>query len=243
MAAPYLQCCGILHGSADIIRVFPAEPTEVKRQMTLTMMLDTLVLGPLKLLFETIFSLVNRLGSPGISIVALSLIVNILVLPLYRQADRIQAEAIETEKRLRPGQERIRKAFSGDERFMMLQTFYRQNDYKPSYALRGSLSLLLEIPFFIAAYHFLSNLYILQGAQLGPIADLGKPDGLLKIGGLSINILPILMTAINIISAMIYSRNLSLKSKIQMYGMALIFLVFLSTVYGLDNGTAADMIS
>ena len=119
--------------------------------MTLTMILDTLVLGPLRLLFETIFSLVNRLGSPGISIVALSLIVNVLVLPLYRQADLIQAEAIETEKKLRPGQERIKKAFSGDERFMMLQTYYRQNHYNPLSSLKGALPLALEIPFFIAA--------------------------------------------------------------------------------------------
>lgn len=32
----------------------------------------------------------------------------------------------------------IRKTFKGDERFMMIQTYYRQNDYKPVYVLRGS---------------------------------------------------------------------------------------------------------
>ena len=196
--------------------------------MDISTYLYTLIIKPLELLFEIIFYNANKvIKMPGLSIIALSLAMNFLVLPLYKRADAMQAEEREVEERLGKWVNHIKKSFKGDERFMMLQTFYRQNDYKPSYALRGSLSLLLEIPFFIAAYHFLSNLYILQGAQLGPIADLGKPDGLLKIGGLSINILPILMTAINIISAMIYSRNLSLKSKIQMYGMALIFLVFL----------------
>ncbi|MBR3041601.1 MAG: YidC/Oxa1 family membrane protein insertase, partial [Eubacterium sp.] len=182
----------------------------------------------MELLFEVIFYNANKvIGVPGLSIIALSLAMNFLVLPLYKRADAMQAEEREVEERLGKWVNHIKKAFKGDERFMMLQTFYRQNDYKPSYALRGSLSLLLEIPFFIAAYHFLSNLYILQGATLGPIMDLGKPDGLLKIGGFSINILPILMTVINIVSAMIYSENLSLKSKLQMYGMALVFLVFL----------------
>ena len=42
---------------------------------------------------------------------------------------------------------------------------YRQNNYSPTNALRGSVSLLLEIPFFIAAYHFLSNLELLRGVR------------------------------------------------------------------------------
>ena len=39
---------------------------------------------------------------------------------------------------------------------MILQTYYRQNHYKPTYVLRSAVSLFLEIPFFIAAYAFLS---------------------------------------------------------------------------------------
>ena len=38
----------------------------------------------------------------------------------------------------------------------LLQTYYRQNNYKPTYVLKGATSLFLEIPFFIAAYAFLS---------------------------------------------------------------------------------------
>ncbi len=201
--------------------------------MTLFATLDTLLLGPLKLLFETIFSLVNRLGSPGLSIVALSLIVNILVLPLYRRADLIQAEAIETEKRLRPGREMISRAFSGDERFMMLQTFYRQNHYSPLSSLKGILPLALEIPFFIAAYQFLSGLELLRGTSFGPIRDLSLPDGLLQVGGVTVNLLPVLMTVINLISSMVYTKDAPLKSRIQLYLMAAVFLVLL---YGSPAG-------
>ena len=61
--------------------------------MDLGSMLSTLLIGPLKLIFEVIFSLVNRLDNPGLSIVALSLCMNLLVLPLYRRADAIQDEA------------------------------------------------------------------------------------------------------------------------------------------------------
>ena len=190
-------------------------------------MLSTLLIGPLKLIFEVIFSMVNRLDNPGLSIVALSLCMNLLVLPLYRRADAIQDEAREAEERLSPGVRHIRSTFHGDQRFMILQTYYRQNHYSPMHALRGALPLLLEIPFFIAAYQFLSSLALLQKRPFGPIPDLGAPDGMLTLFGLSINVLPILMTVINLISSSIYTKGAPLKSKIQLYVMALVFLIFL----------------
>ena len=118
---------------------------------------------------------------------------NFLVLPLYKRADAMQEEERETELRLHKGVTDIKKTFKGDERTTMLQTFYRQNNYKPTYVLKGATSLFLEIPFFIAAYKFLSGLQLLNGVSFGPIADLGRPDGLLVIGGMHINLLPIIM--------------------------------------------------
>ena len=198
--------------------------------MSLLTILETLLIGPLKLVFEIIFTLANKfIGHPGLAIIVLSLIMNILVLPLYRRADAMQEEARDTEARLHDGVAHIKKTFSGDERMMILQTYYRQNNYKPTSALNGSVSLLLEIPFFMAAYQFLSNLEILNGVSLGPIADLGAPDGLLVIGGIVINILPVLMTLVNVISSALYLKGFPLKTKIQLYAMALFFLVFLYT--------------
>lgn len=188
----------------------------------------TLFIGPLQLLFEFVFSLVYRhFNNPGFSIVFLSLIVNLLVLPLYRRADKMQSEERDLEVKLQPGVDHIKATFTGDERFMMLQTFYRQNNYKPISALKGAGTLFLEIPFFIAAYNFLSGLLLLQGASFGPIKDLSLPDGLLSFGNISVNLLPILMTLINVGSSIIYLRGFPLKSKIQTYGLALFFLIFL----------------
>ena len=191
-------------------------------------MLYQLLIGPLELIFETVFGIaLNITGNAGLSIVALSLTMNILLLPLYKRADSIQAAQRAQEDKLAPWVSHIKKTFSGDERFMILQTYYRQNNYKPYYSLRGSLPLLLEIPFFIAAYHFLSNLEILNGLAFGPIRDLGAPDGLLTAGGVTVHVLPVLMTLINFISSAIYTKGSSLKDKIQLYGMALIFLILL----------------
>ena len=196
--------------------------------MTFGHVLYQLLIGPIELLFETIFSIADNLtGHSGLAIIGLSLAMNLLLLPLYRRADMIQAEERAAEQRLSYWTAHIKKTFTGDERFMMLQTYNRQNNYRPFYALKGSLPLVLEIPFFIAAYHFLSNLAKLKGTPFGPVADLGAPDGLLSIAGLTIHALPVLMTLINCVSSAVYTKGLPAKDKIQLYAMALVFLVLL----------------
>lgn len=198
--------------------------------MSVTEVLYTIFIGPLQLIFEIIFAVANRvMGHPGLAIMALSLIMNFLVLPLYRSADRMQEEARDVELKLQRGVQHIKKCFNGDERMMILQTYYQQNHYKPTDALNGAISLLLEIPFFIAAYQFLSHLEVLQGIAFGPIANLGAPDGLLIIGGITINILPVIMTFVNIISSALYLKGFPVKTKIQLYAMAIFFLIFLYT--------------
>lgn len=198
--------------------------------MTFWDILDTLLFRPLQLLFETIYVIANRvIGNPGLSIVVLSLLINLLVLPLYKRADAIQEEEKNIQRRLEKGVAHIKKTFRGDERMMMLQTYYRQNNYKPVYVLRSAISLLLQIPFFIAAYRFLSGLQLLNGVSFGPIADLGAPDAMLSVAGISVNVLPILMTAVNIVSCVIFTKGEPLKSKIQLYAMAVFFFIFLYT--------------
>ena len=190
--------------------------------------LYTLVVSPLELLFEVIFTIANRIiGNEGLSIIFLSLAVNFLVLPLYKRADELQAEERDIQAKMAYRIKRIKETFKGDERFFMLQEYYRINHYKPVYALKSSVSLLLQIPFFIAAYNLLSGMQSLQGMQFGFINDLGKEDAVFMIGSFPVNILPILMTLINIISGIIYTKGHPLKAKMQVYGLAAVFLVLL----------------
>lgn len=196
--------------------------------MDILTILYNIFIQPLQLVFEIIYNTANYYTDhPGLSIIVLSLTMNFLVLPLYKRADDMQEKQRDIEMKLKKGVDHIKKSFTGDERMMILQTYYRQNHYKPTDALNGSISLLLEIPFFIAAYQFLSHLTILEGVSLGPIMDLSQPDGLIAIGGMSFHLLPILMTVFNVVSSAIYLKGFPLKTKIQLYAMALFFLVFL----------------
>ncbi|MDR0784468.1 MAG: YidC/Oxa1 family membrane protein insertase [Treponema sp.] len=161
----------------------------------------------------------------GLALALLSVAVNTLCLPLYTKAEKLQEIERETQKRMAKKLARIRKCFTGDERWLLITAYYRQNHYHPIYALRSSLSLLLQIPFFIAAYSFLSHLTALQGKSFLFINDLSQQDA--AVGGFSINILPIIMTLINILAGIIYSKGFPLREKIQLYAMSAIFLVLL----------------
>jgi len=192
--------------------------------------LYNLLILPIESLIEFIFCFVyKKFSAFGVAgcIVAVSLAVNFLALPLYNMADALQLKERNIQLKMEKWIKHIKKTFKGDEQFMMLNTYYRQNDYHPLYALRSALSILIEIPFFIAAYHFLSNCSLLNGKSILFLRDLGSPDALFTIGSFSVNVLPIFMTLVNVVSSAIYTKGAPFREKVQVYVLALIFLVLL----------------
>ena len=196
--------------------------------MSIIKYLFLLFVEPLKLIIEFIYFYAFKLTTNcALSIFVLSLIVNLLALPLYNRADELQLMAKAKEDEIRPMTDHIKKTFKGDEKVMMLQTYYREAGYSQLNSLKSAISVLLQLPIFMAAYYFLSDLRMLNGISLGPIADLGKPDALLVLGSLKINLLPIVMTGINVIASFIYAGKQSVKDKLKLIAMALFFLVLL----------------
>jgi YidC/Oxa1 family membrane protein insertase len=165
--------------------------------------------------------------NPAIALFGVSATVSVLTLPLYFIAEKYQEKERVLQKKLKPKIDKIKAVFSGDEQYMILSTYYKQNNYHPIYAMRSTASLLIQIPFFIAAYSYLSHLEQLQGASFLFLKDLGMPDGILPFGNIHINVLPIFMTLINIVSGVIYTKGMTTKDRIQLYGMSLIFLLLL----------------
>ncbi|MBB5225275.1 membrane protein insertase YidC [Treponema ruminis] len=196
--------------------------------MPFTTILYDIILSPITQIIEITYRVFNKMfNNTGIAILGVSLAVTLLCLPLYIIAESWQETERSMQKRMSFWVSHIKKSFKGDEQYMMLNTYYRQNHYHPIMALRSSFGILIQIPFFLAAYHTLSALPDLQGRDFLFIKDMGKADSVFTIGSFSVNILPILMTMINCISGAIYSRGHAIKEKIQIYGMALVFLVVL----------------
>ena len=185
-------------------------------------------IGSLIFIYDLLFTLIYRsFRNPAVTIIILSIVINLIVLPLYQKADDLQKEEQRKKKSMESRTKQIRTAFNGDEQFMMLSAYYKECNYNPLSFMKESVPLLLQIPFFIAAYQYISSLGLLDGASFGPINNLIEPDKLLIMGSLSINILPILMTIINLIAGFIYSKGSELRLKIQIAVTALIFLILL----------------
>ena len=163
----------------------------------------------------------------GWAIIVMSLVVNFVILPIYMKAESWQEEERAIRKSFEAKEAMIKATFKGQERFAMISTMHRQAGFSPFLAMRSSIGFFLQIPFFFAAYHFLSHFEPLQGVAFMGLADLSKPDEMFHIGGFAINVMPILMTVINLVSALVYTQNMSRKDKIQLYGMAALFLVLL----------------
>ena len=188
----------------------------------------TLIIYPLSVIIECIYVFFKKFTDyQGICLIGVSIGITLLCLPLYAIAEKWQEIERDKQASMKKGLERIKKAFTGDERYMMTTTFYKQNHYSPLMALRSSFGLLIQVPFFIAAYHYLSHLEALRGQSFLFIRDLGAQDALFHIGSFPINVLPIAMTLINIVSGLIYTKGFPLKDKITPFAMALIFLVVL----------------
>lgn len=196
--------------------------------MSLGNILYTIILYPLVQIIEIAFLIFDKLFSnTGIAILGVSFTVTLLCLPLYIVAENWQQVERNTQNKLKPGIARIKSVFKNDEQYMILSTFYKQNHYHPIMALRSSFGLLIQIPFFMAAYSCLSKMPALQGQSFLFIKDMGTPDSIFYIRQLPINILPITMTLINIIAGAIYTKGFPFKEKLQIYGMAILFLIVL----------------
>ncbi len=196
--------------------------------ITIGYVLYRIIIGPIELLLNMFFSIAFTLSeSVWAAILLLSLAVNLFTLPLYAMADSKQREEQEREKRMAPWISHIKEHFYGDERIMLQQAYMRECGKGAFSSLNGMMPILFEIPFFVAAYRFLSSLSLLEGAEFAGISNLGMPDGLISVWGITINILPFLMTGINIISSLVYTKDSGKKEKIQMIVIALFFLVLL----------------
>ena len=120
--------------------------------MTVLSALYDIIIAPIEYLIELVFCFIlSSFPSFGMigAIIGISLVVNILALPLYLKADELQLAERKQQERMEERIKRIKKAFQGDEQFMMLAKYYKRNNYHPLYALRSSLSILIEIPFLL----------------------------------------------------------------------------------------------
>ena len=197
--------------------------------MILFDILYNIIIYPIEFIIEIVFYLFNNVFKSGYatSLFFLSLVINFISLPLYNIAESWQKKERDIQNKMKPMIDNIKAVYKGDQRYLLIRACQRINGYKTIYAFRGTLGLLIQIPFFLAAYNFIHNL---SGLQLGSflfIKDFSKPDAMLNIGNISVNILPFVMTLFSLLSGLVYSKKLRFKESLPLYIVSLIFLVLL----------------
>ncbi len=177
---------------------------------------------------EVCFSYSYKLtNSYGLSIFILSIVVNIALLPFYYLAEKWKLQEKIIKKEMESELSSIKKYSSKREKYYYTQEVYKRFGYNPLSSIKVSFGFLIQIPFFFAAYHLLSHFPDWAGAGFLVFQDLSKPDQLISLFGYQINLLPIVMTAANLVSAYVYTTHMDHSEKIQLWLLAAVFLIVL----------------
>ena len=192
----------------------------------------------------------------GLAVMALSLTVNILMRPLSRIADRFQQQVHETEARLAPELQRIKKEFKGEQQAEEILALYKTERVHPLYSLKSLLGVAVVIPVFIGAFDMLAENIHLLNASFVWIADLSRPDALMRMPislpffGPDLNLLPFLMTGLSTVASVLHNPpalNAELRKK-QVRNMVLLAAGFFALFYTFPAGmvlywTTSNLIS
>lgn len=171
-----------------------------------------------------LFTLFKATKNYGVSIILLSLIMQLFMLKLTFYFDKKAASFGALKAQCDSKIKEFKRVFKGAELQSYIRTLYKQKHFHPIFALFGLGGLALQIPFFIAMIHLVENAEYLQSVRFLWIDDLSKPDSIMLFG-LSIHILPLLMTAFTLINVFYSSKELG--ARVQGSLIALLFLVLL----------------
>jgi len=195
-------------------------------------------------LFHLLVGIKMVIPSWGLAVMALSLAVNVLMLPLSRIAERFQQQVNETEARLAPEMQRIKKNYKGEEQSAKILALYKTERVHPLYSLKSLMGVAVVIPVFIGAFDMLAeNIHLLNTGFLW-ISDLSRPDEFFRMPfrlpffGAEFNLLPFLMTGLSVVASALHNplaMNPELRKK-QLRNMLLLAVTFFVLFYTFPAG-------
>ena len=186
---------------------------------------------------EWLLSSINQwVGYWGWSIVVLSLLMKLLLMPVSLLTIRLQRMVSKNQTLLAPRLLEIKQNFKGEEAHNEMMKAHKDLGITPFYALKPLFSNLIQIPILVAIFNVLGEMSQLEAQSFLWINDLSLPDTLFHLGfavplfGSGFNLLPFLMTAITLFSTIFYKNELAPKSetqkqKVNLYLMAFAFFV------------------
>ena len=158
-------------------------------------MIYEITINPLEWLLKQYYIVLYRIfNSYGFGIIFMSISVSIFMIPILSWARRIVKRQKLIENILKPQLDKLNNLDDIEKRLQLTSRLYNRYSYNKIYTIRIGMEFIVQIPVLIASYFMLTGLNDLNGKNFLFIDDLSTTDGLLY----GINIIPILMTIINI---------------------------------------------
>lgn len=154
--------------------------------------------------------MLQKTGSAGLMLVLIALAVKLLLLPLSIKS----AISMKKMRLLQPRLNKLQEKWGSDPQILQQKTMelYKQEKANP---LGGCLPLLLQIPVFFVLFRVLSRSVALRGAGFLWMKDLTLPDSLFMIGSFHFNLLPIIMTLLQLVSVLLQQGRMTSQNEMQ----------------------------
>lgn len=163
-----------------------------------------LVLWPLISAINFVFDQLNNLtGSAGFSIILLSILVSLLILPLQKRAKRTENRIIRKKETVDAQLADEAAGLKGEEKFRVMERVFEANRYHPIQTIALGLPLFVSLPFLLSALFAFSENPAFQHTQFLFVRDLSMPDAVL----FGLNLLPIFMFGITMLDAIVRFKN------------------------------------
>lgn len=178
----------------------------------------------------------NIVSNWGLAIVVFSVLLKFVLIPVSVMTVRFQRQVSLTQVQLAPQIADIKANYDGEEAHNRLMAAHRKIGVSPFYTLKPMLGSLIQIPILVAVFNALGEMPQLDGQSFLWIENLAYPDTIghlnlnLPMLGNAISLLPFIMTAVTLLSTIIYhNRHASEKEvkrqKRNLYLMAATFLI------------------
>lgn len=193
--------------------------------------------GTFGIVSKTLLNALNwlhaTLGSYAAAIIVLTLIIKSLLWPMQNKATR----SMKRMQLLTPKMTELKAKYADDPTRMNTETMKLYKDYGVN-PMSGCLPMVIQIPIFFGFYNMLGKAVELRNATGGIffwIKDLSQPDTILHLGGIPLNILPLIMAG-----TMLWQMAISPKSGDAMQQRMFMFmpLIFVYVCYNYASALA-----
>ena len=172
----------------------------------------------------------------GMTIVLFTVLLKILLVPLGILSVRMQDQVSQHKSKLAPVLEKIKAKYDGEEAHNRIIAAHKELGITTFFVLKPMLVMFIQFPIWIAVFNALGEMPQLDNQSFLWIQNLAYPDSIatlpiaLPLLGDSVSLLPLLMTLVTIVSALLFQDRHApaeelKRQKRNLYLMALAFFV------------------